>query len=67
MLKQLIASKLYQVLGAAVRNGLVAGGAWLTSQGLVTGEESNTLLTAGMIVFGVVWSFARKIWPELKV
>lgn len=67
MFKNLLANKAYQFLSAAVRNALIAGGAWLTGAGYASEAEAASLVTAGMLAFGVLWSFARKQWPNLKL
>jgi len=67
MLKKLIQAKAYQFVSAAVRNALVAAGGYLAGADLATPEDSAALSQLAPLLIGVIWSFARKAWPELKV
>jgi hypothetical protein len=67
MFKKIISAKLYQYISALVRNGLIAGGAYLQGAALATPEQVASLETAAMVVLGIAWSFARKQWPDLKL
>jgi hypothetical protein len=50
------------LITSLVRHGLTFGGGFLIAQGLVTADESNSLIAAAVSVVAIVWSiFERRM------
>jgi len=67
MFKKMIQAKAYQFISATIRNGLVALGGYISGNELAAPDDVAVLPSLAPLLIGVIWSFARKVWPELKV
>ena len=49
-----------QAVMAVARHGLTTGGGYLVAQGILDASQADTLVGAGVVIVGVIWSLVEK-------
>lgn len=48
------------LVGGFVRHAITVGAGWLAAEGYTNANDNQMLIGAGMVIFGILWSFYEK-------